>query len=160
MSSDPVFDPYEISVALRKAGVLPIGDPRQWTEEAMRPWPDAARRAVREVVADPAKLVASQLFVLDEKLLSDDLADLVGLAHRPVATGSDGGGWASAREPVLAALGAILYEAARQRAAFEDVSLPASADQAEPDVHEWLRLMVRPVAHAGDDVLPLFLSEP
>ena len=159
MSADVTFDPYEISVALRKLGVKPLDDPAQWTEQVVAGWPEPARKAVTKVLSDPVKLLASQLFLLDDTLISEDLSDLAALATEPVTVQPDQDRWTTDRDSVLVAMGAVLYEAARQACAMDDAPLPAASSCRAPDVSEWIPLMIDPVAHATREILPLFLPE-
>ena len=159
MSADATFDPYEIRTALRKLGVQPVDDPACWTEQVMANWPEQAQRAVKKVLADPAKLLASQLFVLDEKLISEDLSDLAALATEPVDVRPDEDRWATDRGSVLCAIGAVLYDAARQEAGLEHVPMPEPSADAGPDGPKWIGLMIRPVAQTAGEVLPLFLND-
>jgi len=159
MSDDRGFDPYAVRIALRKAGVSPIDDPRPWTASAMASWPDEAKQAVRGVLADPAKLLASQLFALDERLLSEDLEDLAALADAPVDAEPDTQRWSSDRPGVLAGIGAVLLQAAWEHAGLDGVPLPDAEAGPGPSVADWIPFLLRPTASSAQDVLPLFLSE-
>ena len=158
MSTDHTPDPYEVSAALRRAGVTPLDRPAQWTAVTMLGWPDRARQAAQEVLADPVRLLASQLFALDDSLISEGLADLASFVAEPTDAQAEADHWVSDRRSVLAAVGAILCEAARQEAALDDAQLPDTGVGRDPDVAEWIPFMARPAAQTEHDVLPLFLS--